>query len=267
MSLLSRFSRKPNEPGADVEAVMARAHEAARTGDYHTALSIWGPLAQAGNARAQNNIGACFAGGFGVDRDAALALRWLTLSAEAGDPVGQRNLASLLFKGEGDGAGLHPRRRLLPQGCRTERRRGPGHAELDACWRARSSSAILDESRRWAMAAAANGVAASMTRLGMFYHNALGVPRDATEAISWWRRGADAGDADGQAMLGAACLSWQWHRAGSGRGAGLAHRARAGGSALAAPFIDAVRASLDAEELTLAERRARTPLPAGAAFS
>ena len=28
-------------------------------------------------------------------------LRWLTLAAEAGDPVGQRNLAALYFKGEG----------------------------------------------------------------------------------------------------------------------------------------------------------------------
>ena len=43
-----------------------------------------------------------------------------------------------------------------------------------------------------------------MTRLGMLYHNALGVERDAGAAAHWWRRGAERGDADGQAMLGAA---------------------------------------------------------------
>ena len=62
-------------------------------------------------ARAQNNIGACFAEGLGVERDPALALRWLTLAAEAGDPVGQRNLASLYFKGEGVEQDYRPRRR------------------------------------------------------------------------------------------------------------------------------------------------------------
>ena len=43
-----------------------------------------------------------------------------------------------------------------------------------------------------------------MTRIGMLYHNALGVERDPVEAARWWREGAEAGDADGQAMLGAA---------------------------------------------------------------
>ena len=46
--------------------------------------------------------------------------------------------------------------------------------------------------------------AAAMTRMGVLYHDALGVPRDPTEAARWWQRGAAAGDADGQAMLGAA---------------------------------------------------------------
>jgi TPR repeat protein len=84
----------------DVEAELARARAAAESGEYARALEIWGPLAHSGVARAQNNIGACFAEGLGVDRDGALARKWLELSAAAGDPVGQRNLASLLFKGE-----------------------------------------------------------------------------------------------------------------------------------------------------------------------
>lgn len=65
MSLLSRFLQRPTEGDASPEAAMAKALAAARDGDYETALSIWEPLARAGNARAQNNIGACFAGGLG----------------------------------------------------------------------------------------------------------------------------------------------------------------------------------------------------------
>src|SRR5262245_66446808 len=78
----------PRRP--DVSEQMAAAHAAASCSDYAAALDIWGPLAHAGVARAQNNIGACFAEGFGVARDPALALRWLTLAAQAGDPVGQQ---------------------------------------------------------------------------------------------------------------------------------------------------------------------------------
>src|SRR5476651_976969 len=80
---------------------MAEALAVAKAGDYVAALAIWGPLAHSGVARAQNNIGACFAEGLGVQRDPALALRWLSLAAENRDPVGQRNLAALYFKGEG----------------------------------------------------------------------------------------------------------------------------------------------------------------------
>src|SRR5262245_63724167 len=98
MRWLDRFAR---QPAHDVAAQMTAAYEAAGRNDYAAALEIWNPLAHAGVARAQNNIGACFAEGLGVERDAALAVRWLTLSAGAGDPVGQRNLAAAYFKGEG----------------------------------------------------------------------------------------------------------------------------------------------------------------------
>src|SRR4029434_2779192 len=90
-------SAAPREMTADQ---IAAAYDAAEKGDYARALEIWGPLAHAGVARAQSNIGACFANGLGVAPNGALALRWLTLAAEAGDAVGQRNLATLYFKGE-----------------------------------------------------------------------------------------------------------------------------------------------------------------------
>jgi uncharacterized protein len=115
--------------------------------------------------------------------------------------------------------------------------------------------------RQWALAAAEQGIAASMTRLGMIYHNALGVERDPAEAVSWWRKAAERGDADGQAMLGAA------FHLGAGiapdRMAALAWllRAQAGGSALAASFLQAARALLSKAEVAEAERRAAAPLP------
>jgi TPR repeat protein len=95
-----------------------------------------------------------------------------------------------------------------------------------------------------------------MTRLGMMYHNALGVERDVAAAASWWAKAATNGDADGQAMLGAA------HLLGAGVPrdgvAALAWliRARAGGSALADLFLKNARGALSADEIAKAERRA-----------
>ena len=62
--------------------------------------------------------------------------------------------------------------------------------------------------------------------LGAAYHLGAGVPRDPVEAL----------------RLAAA-------------------RAQAGGSALAEPFLEAVRAALPRDEIAEAERRAAAPLP------
>jgi TPR repeat protein len=112
----------------------------------------------------------------------------------------------------------------------------------------------------WAEKAAAQGVAASMTRIGLLYNNALGVERDVEAAARWWRKAALLGDADGQAMLGAA------HHLGAGvcrdRVAALAWliRARAARSAFADRFYPGVRESCTADERREAERRATLPL-------
>src|SRR5260370_30908765 len=80
---------------------LADAFAASKAGDYATALALWEPLARAGVARAQNNIGACFSEGLGVGRDPALAAKWLSLAAAGGAPVGARHPAPAYFKGVG----------------------------------------------------------------------------------------------------------------------------------------------------------------------
>ena len=100
-----------------------------------------------------------------------------------------------------------------------------------------------------------------MTRLGMIYHNALEVDRDPAMAAAWWAKAAARGDADGQAMLGAAHLLG----AGAPRDgvAALAWllRARTGGSPLAESFLKAAHRALSSEQIAAAQRQAATPLP------
>jgi TPR repeat protein len=250
---------KASTEKSTVAESMSKAYDAAGRGDYETALALWGPLAHAGVARAQNNIGACFLEGLGVKHDEALAIKWLKLAAVS-DPVGQRNLASLYFKGQGTEQDYARAAELYRQAAEA----GDGPAQDMLSWMLLEGEIIpLDhiEARRWATAAAGQNIAAAMTRLGMIYHNALGVERDSRLAVLWWQRGAERGDADGQAMLGAA------YHLGSGvarngvTAFGWLLRAAAGGSALANPFFTAVEQLLSEDEVIEAKRLAGQPLP------
>jgi len=61
-------------------------------GDYVPAMKLFRPLAQAGNAKAQNVMGAMYRKGEGVARSSAKAFMWFSLAARKGDPGAQANL-------------------------------------------------------------------------------------------------------------------------------------------------------------------------------
>ena len=73
---------------------------AAQNGDYATALKEWKPLAEEGNAAAQNNLGLMYCCGWGVRQDYKEAARLYRLAAEQGDPRGQVNLGLMYAKGK-----------------------------------------------------------------------------------------------------------------------------------------------------------------------
>ncbi|OCP35531.1 tetratricopeptide repeat protein [Ensifer sp. LC163] len=259
MHWLDRLTGHSPDPTSATDE-MAQALAAARNGDYETALRLWEPLARSGVARAQNNIGACFAEGLGVPQDRELARTWLRLAADAGDPVGERNYAAFHMRGVDGADGDYG---IAADYYRRAAEKGDAPAQDMLSWMLLEGEIMTPdpaEARRWAERAAEAGIASSMTRLGMLYHNASGVERNPEKAVHWWRRGAMAGDADAQAMLGAAChLGAGTARDGVAALAWLI-RATTGGSALAQPFIGPVRENLSPVEISLAEGRALQPL-------
>ena len=58
---------------------------AAQSGDFATALREWKPLAEQGNADAQNNLGLMYREGQGVPQDYKTAVKWYQRAAEQGD--------------------------------------------------------------------------------------------------------------------------------------------------------------------------------------
>jgi TPR repeat protein len=69
--------------------------------DYETALKEWAPAAEAGDRRAQYQIGVLFYRGDGVPRDYSEAAKWFRRAAERGDADAQFNLGLLYADGTG----------------------------------------------------------------------------------------------------------------------------------------------------------------------
>ena len=86
-------------------------------------------------------------------------------------------------------------------------------------------------------------------------------PRDTKAAAEWWAKAAERGDADSQAMLGAAFHLGAGVPEDRVAAFALLLRARNGGSALASHYFETVRGTLAPHEIAEAEARAAIPLP------
>jgi len=137
-------------------------------GDYAAALSVLRPLADAGDRRAQNGLGAMYTTGHGVPRDYAEALKWYRKAAEQGLPVAQVNLAEMYLEGLG----------------------APRDDVAAATWFRKSAD---------------QGNADAQVGLGALYVTGQGVPQDYAEAAKWYRMAADLGFAAAQNNLGFLC--------------------------------------------------------------
>lgn len=88
-----------------VSAVNAGAFEdgmeALKHGDYNTANRLMRPLAEQGDAKAQNKLGQMFALGRGVRRDYSEAVYWYRKAAEQGVAEAQFSLGFMYEMGRG----------------------------------------------------------------------------------------------------------------------------------------------------------------------
>jgi TPR repeat protein len=131
--------------GADFDAGMT----AARAGDFAAAFREWKPLADAGHARAQVNLGEMYETGTHVDFDLVEAARLYRAAAEGGLAIGQLRFAMALQKGEGV---------------------------------AKDKAAAMT----WLVKAAEQHNAQAIYEIGYAYHEGEGVPADPLEAMKWF---------------------------------------------------------------------------------
>ena len=69
--------------------------------DFAAALKEFTPLAEAGNAYAQSNLGVMYFKGNGVPKDYAEAVKWWRLAADQGNAQAQYKLGKMYRDGQG----------------------------------------------------------------------------------------------------------------------------------------------------------------------
>ena len=117
--------------------------------DYNTALSLWLPLAEQGDADAQFRLGVLYDEGTGVAQSDAEALGWYRKAADQGLAEAQLNVGFMY-------------------------RNGQGVAENAA------------EAVEWYRKAADQGLADAQSNLGQMYDQGEGVPQNDVLAYMWF---------------------------------------------------------------------------------
>lgn len=94
-------ARKPIKTSAADCEIRGGEYVAFDRADYATALKVWLPEAQAGNAEAQNYVGQIYERGLGLPPDYATAAQWYRKAADQNYSPAQINLGNLYEKGLG----------------------------------------------------------------------------------------------------------------------------------------------------------------------
>ena len=130
---------------------------ALRKGDFATALKLWQPLAERGNAAAQFNLGMMYKYSEGVAQDYKTAVKWFALAAEQGYVDAQCSLGLMYEDGKG-----------VAQDYKT--------------------------AVKWYILAAQQGNVAAQATLGWKFYQGEGVAQDYIKAYMWFNIAAIDGD-------------------------------------------------------------------------
>ncbi|MEM9530412.1 MAG: caspase family protein [Pseudomonadota bacterium] len=94
-------ARQPIRTSAKDCAIRGGEYVAYDRANLKTALAVWMPAAEGGDAQAQTYVGEMYEDGMGVEPDFGEAARWYTLAAEQGHSRAQINLGNLYESGRG----------------------------------------------------------------------------------------------------------------------------------------------------------------------
>jgi TPR repeat protein len=206
--------------------------------DYESALAVWLPLAEQGDAKAQNGLGVMYSSywisfkdeekavkwwalsakqgyadaqnnlatrydfGLGVPQDYETAIKWYTLAAEQGNTKAQYNLGDNYSRGHG----VTQSHEVAVKWWALAGEKG----HIDAMWdlsRAYSQGLGVSQNYKtavkWYVKLAKRGEFGAQAWLGKMYENGTGIGKDDLRAYMWyhlsdWYNGSEEGSKSGQ---------------------------------------------------------------------
>lgn len=160
--------------------------------------------AEKGDAEAQFNIGMMYSTGVGIEKDDALAFRWIHRAAEQGHDEAEFILAVMFNEGVGTAKDESEALRWY--------RRAADHGERRAQYQLASAYTFgrgvaedLKEAARWYRRAAERGLVHAQSDLELLYETGSGVEKDEREALRWYLKAAEQGDVAAQFRAGLIC--------------------------------------------------------------
>lgn len=151
------------------------------------------PLAQKGDAKSEDEVGAIFASGQGEPQDFQEAAKWFRRAAEQGYGPAEFNLGQLYQAGKGVAADSNEAAKWITLAA--EQGIAVAQAKLAAMYLTGSGVAQSDtEAAKWYGLAAHQGNTIAERQLGLMYALGRGLPRSDDDAIQWLERAARSGD-------------------------------------------------------------------------
>ncbi len=174
--------------------------EAYRQGDFAAAMAEWAPMAEAGDAHAEYNLGLLYASGKGAPQDYAKAAKWYRKAAEQGVAAAQYNLGVMYANGQG----VQPDPQEAANWFLKAADQGVTNAALGLGDVYYESDGFRNytEAEKWYRKAAEEGFASAAFSLGVMYDLGRGVPQNYAEALKWYHQAAEQGYAPAMVNLG-----------------------------------------------------------------
>ena len=167
---------------------------------YRKALTLFRPLADRGNPRAQNTLGLIYGRGLGVQKDLNAAMTWHQKAARQGYAPAQFYMGLMYADGQGVPRNADEGIKWL----RKAAEQGLSEAQFTLWTIYATGEGNEQDSRqavRWYREAAEQGHAFAQHNLALMYADGDGVVRDEIKALHWEQKAAAAGDPNAQYRL------------------------------------------------------------------
>jgi len=183
---------------AQTPPTLAGESAAVSPADYLASLQR---AADAGNVKAELNLGAAYAGGGpGVNPDPVEAFRWYRKAADSGDAMGQFMVGNCYEKGFGISPDLAEAARWFQKSA--EQNNPLAQMTLGMAYsRGQGVQTNRAEAEKWLTKAAESGHPFPQYVLGLFYWGRPGA-KDGDLAATWFHKAADQGQCDAEFLMG-----------------------------------------------------------------